>query len=138
VGTVHEAEDLTSQTFITAYEALPKYHERGHFAAWLFRIARSKMNDHFRRSGSRREVELEAAERIVEREDALGSVIQDEELVRLRSLIKELEREDWELICLRYVAELSFAEMAELLGKREQSVKKSLYRLQARLKDQME
>jgi len=136
VESVHEAEDLTSQTFITAYEALPKYRERGQFAAWLFQIARSKMNDHFRRS--RHEVELEAAERIAEREDALGQVIQDEELTRLRSLISELDLDEQELIRLRYIAELSFAEMAELLGKREEAVKKSLYRLQARLKDQME
>lgn len=33
VESVHEAEDLTSQTFITAYEALSKYRERGQFAA---------------------------------------------------------------------------------------------------------
>ena len=136
VESVHAAEDLTSQTFIAAYEALPKYRERGQFAAWLFQIARSKMNDHFRRS--RREVELEAAERIVEREDALGQVIQNEELIRLRSLIRKLDLDEQELIRLRYVAELSFAEMAELLGRREETVKKSLYRLQARLKDQME
>lgn len=136
VESVHEAEDLTSQTFIAAYEALSKYRERGHFAAWLFQIARSKMNDHFRRT--RHEVELEAAERIVEREDALGQVIQDEELTRLRSLLRGLDLDEQELIRLRYVAELSFAEMAELLGRREEAVKKSLYRLQARLKDQME
>jgi RNA polymerase sigma-70 factor (ECF subfamily) len=136
VESVHAAEDLTSQTFIAAYEALPKYRERGQFAAWLFQIARSKMNDHFRRT--RHEVELEAAERIVEREDALGQVIQNEELTRLRSLIRKLDSEEQELIRLRYVADLSFAEMAELLGRREEAVKKSLYRLQARLKDQME
>lgn len=136
VESVHEAEDLTSQTFITAYEVLSKYRERGQFAAWLFQIARSKMNDYFRRN--RHEVELEAAERIAEWEDALGQVIQDEELNRLRSLISELDLDEQELIRLRYIAELSFAEMAELLGKREEAVKKSLYRLQARLKDQME
>ena len=63
LGSVHEAEDITSQTFMAAYEALPKYREQGQFAAWLFQIARSKMNDHFRRNRSRFEVELEATER---------------------------------------------------------------------------
>ena len=136
VGDAHEAEDITSQTFIAAYESLGRYRERGQFSAWLFRIARSKMNDHFRRS--RREVRLEAAEQIVEKEDALGEVIQDEELSLLRFLIKKLNDDERELIRLRYVAELSFVEMGELLGKRENTVKKSFYRLLERLKGQME
>jgi RNA polymerase sigma-70 factor, ECF subfamily len=136
VGTVHEAEDLTSQTFMTAYESLPRYREQGFFSAWLFRIARSRMMDHFR--GSRREVRLEEAERIATVQDALGGVIRDEETNRLRSLICELDDDEQDLIRLRYVAELSFAEMAELLGRREDTVKKSVYRLLARLKSQME
>ena len=136
VGNAHEAEDITSQTFIAAYESLRRYRERGQFLAWLFRVARSKINDHFRRS--RREVGLDAAERIVEADDALGALIQNEELIRLRSLIKKINDDERELIRLRYVADLSFVEIAELLGKREDAVKKSVYRLLGRLKGQME
>jgi RNA polymerase sigma-70 factor (ECF subfamily) len=136
VGGTHEAEDITSQTFMAAYEALGRYRERGQFSAWLFRIAQSKLNDHFRRS--RREVGLEAAGEILEREDALGTLIRAEELSRMRSIISHLGEEDQELIRLRYVADLSFAEIADLLGRREEAVKKSVYRLLARLKSQME
>jgi RNA polymerase sigma-70 factor (ECF subfamily) len=121
---------------MTAYEVLDRYRERGLFSAWLFRIAQSKMNDHFRRS--KREVGLEAAGELLEREDALGALIRAEELTRMRSLIQHLEAEDQELIRLRYVAELSFAEMAELLNRREDAVKKAVYRLLARLKNEME
>jgi RNA polymerase sigma-70 factor (ECF subfamily) len=136
VGTVHDAEDLTSQTFMTAYESLPRYRERGYFSAWLFRIARSRLIDHLR--SSRREVGLLAAEKEVAIQDALGQVIQDEELGRLHSLICELNEEEQDLIRLRYVADLSFAEMAGVFGKREDAVKKSVYRLLARLKSQLE
>ncbi len=136
LGDVHAAEDITSQTFIAAYEALPKYREQGQFSAWLFRIARSKLNDHFRRS--RREVGLEAAGELLEREDSLGVLIRAEELSQIRFLIKKLNEEEQDLIRLRYVAELSFGEIAELLGKREDAVKKSVYRLLERLKGQME
>jgi RNA polymerase sigma-70 factor (ECF subfamily) len=136
VGTVHDAEDLTSQTFMTAYESLPRYRERGYFSAWLFRIARSRMIDHLR--SSKREVGLQAVEKVDAVQDALGQVIQDEELRRLQILICELSEEEQDLIRLRYVADLSFAEMAGVLGKREDAVKKSLYRLLARLKSQME
>jgi RNA polymerase sigma-70 factor (ECF subfamily) len=136
VGGAHEAEDITSQTFMAAYEALGRYRERGQFSAWLFRIAQSKLNDHFRRS--KRELGLEAAGEILEREDALGTLIRAEELSRMRSLISHLDEEEQELIRLRYVADLSFAEIADLLGRREDAVKKSVYRLLARLKSQME
>ena len=136
VGSTHEAEDITSQTFVKAYESLNGYRERGLFSAWLFRIAQSKLNDHFRRS--RREVGLEAAGEILEREDALGVLIRAEELSRMRSIIAHLDEEQQELIRLRYVADLSFAEIADLLGRREDAVKKSVYRLLARLKSQME
>lgn len=81
---------------------------------------------------------MEAAGQILEREDALGTLIRAEELSRIRSLIQHLNEEEQDLIRLRYVADLSFAEIADLLGKREDAVKKSVYRLLARLKSQME
>ena len=130
------AEDITSQTFMAAYESLGRYRERGYFSAWLFRIAQSEINNHFRRS--RREVGLEAAAELMEREDSLGALIRAEELSQIRFLIKKLNPEEQDLLRLRYVAELSFGEMAELLGKREDAVKKSVYRLLERLKGQME
>ncbi|HNM36940.1 MAG TPA: sigma-70 family RNA polymerase sigma factor [Anaerolineales bacterium] len=136
LGDAHSAEDVTSQTFITAYEALPKYREQGQFTAWLFRIARSKMYDYLRKN--KREVELEAAGELLEREDALGTLIRAEELSKVRFLIKQLNEEEQDLIRLRYVADLTFVEIADLLGKREDAVKKTLYRLLARLKGQME
>ena len=94
------------------------------------------MNDHFRRT--KREIGLDAAEQAAVRDEALGSVIQSDELERLRSVIRTLDDTDQDLIHLRYVADLSFSEMADLLGKREDAVKKSVYRLLARLKSQME
>lgn len=136
VGTDQEAEDLTSQTFIAAFEGLHSYRERNYFSAWLFRIARNKLSDHFRRS--RVELPLDAAEHLGESVDALGRVSRRDDARRLATLIQNLDDGDRELIRLRYVAELSFAEMAEVLGKREDAVKKSLYRLLATLKGQME
>ncbi len=136
VGTRHDAEDLTSQTFLAALEHLPRYRERGQFAAWLFRIARSKLMDHLR--ASRHEAGLEPEEESATESDALVQVLHSEEVRCLRSLIRNLNAEEQDLIRLRYVAELNFAEIGELLGKREGAVKQTLYRLLARLKSQME
>lgn len=135
VGTVAEAEDLTSQTFIAAYEGLQTYRERGYFTAWLFRIARSKLMDHFR--GNKYEVPLDVIENRAEMDDALGRVVRSDEVNKLARLIGSLDADQRDLIRLRYVADLSFAEMAEVLGKSEGAVKKSLYRLLANIKSQM-
>src|SRR3990172_12020466 len=50
VGNVHEAEDATAQTFLVAFESFDKFRQDGHFASWLFTIARNKAMDHFRQS----------------------------------------------------------------------------------------
>jgi RNA polymerase sigma factor (sigma-70 family) len=52
--------------------------------------------------------------------------------------ISALPEEEQELIRLRYVADLSFSEIAALLGKREDAIKKSLYRLIARVRNELE
>ena len=49
IGNLHEAEDVTAQTFLAAFESFDKFRQDGHFASWLFGIARNKAMDHFRR-----------------------------------------------------------------------------------------
>jgi len=136
VGNQADAEDLTAQTFLIPLEKGPRYRERGNFKAWLFTIAHNKAMDHFRKR--RPEVLLETAEMQAGQKDPLTNVIQSEQIVQLSTLIRGLDQKEQELLRLRYVADLSFAEIAALLDKREDAVKKSLYRLQARLQGQLE
>lgn len=137
VGSLHDAEDLTSQTFMAAFEGLPRYRERGHFVAWLFRIAQSKLMDYFRKHKSWADIE-EGLEKSGDALDTLDELIEDEELKRIKLLIQGLRDDEQDLIRLRYVADLTFAEMAEVLGKREDAVRKSLDRLLARIRSQLE
>lgn len=137
-GSISDAEDLTSQTFTTAFESLQRYRHRDgvHFAAWVFTIARHKLADHYRRG--KRWPPLEPQIEPSVDPNTLGRLVQDEELEHLQDLIRELDEEERDLIYLRYVAELTYADMAELLGRKEDAVKKSVYRLLARLKSRME
>ncbi len=130
------AKDLTSQTFLTAFEAFPRYRHNGHFPAWLFSIARSKLVDHLRKENRRSGVWLEndSADAL----DPLQEIVQDERIVALRGLIESLPEEEQELLRLRYVASLSFPDMAALLKRNEAAVKKTLYRLLARMQNQLE
>jgi len=138
IGSRPEAEDATAQTFLAALEGLNHYHHKGHFAAWLFAIARRKAMDHFR--SLRSDVSLENAENITldTEPDLLQQVIQTEQNSTLVNLISTLPEEERELIRLRYIAELSFSEIAQLMNRNEDAVKKSLYRLLDRLQSQLE
>jgi len=53
LGNVHEAEDITAQTFLAAFESFDKFRQDGHFASWLFTIARNKVIDHFRQRNNK-------------------------------------------------------------------------------------
>ena len=70
--------------------------------------------------------------------DLLQAVIRSERVLELKGLIHALTEEEQELLRLRFVAGLGFAEMASLLGRNEDAIKKTLYRLLARLQSQLE
>lgn len=135
VGSVPEAEDLTSQTFLSALEALPRYQHQGNFAAWLFRIARGKFIDYVRRQQKQFPLkQTHPAETI----DLLAQVSHSDEIARLLTLIHSLDDYDQELIRLRFTAGLPFRQIAVILRSNENTVKKSLYRVMARLQSQLE
>lgn len=137
LGNVQDAEDITSQTFLTALEALDGFRQDGCFAAWLFTIARNKTMDHFRRhknSYLNQSSPPDSSEII----DPLSEIIQSEQSAELRVLIQALDEDEQELLRLRYLAGLTYAEIAGILGRKEDAVKKTHYRLLARLQSQME
>jgi RNA polymerase sigma-70 factor, ECF subfamily len=135
VGSAPEAEDLTSQTFLAALEALPRYQHQGNFAAWLFRIARGKLIDHVRRQ--QKQLPLKDVH-LSEANDLLAEIADADEIAQLWILIHKLGEDEQELIRLRYTAGLPFAQVAAILGSNENTVKKSLYRIVARLQSQLE
>lgn len=130
-----DAEDLTAQIFLAALEGLPRYRQDGHFAGWLFSIARKKVADFHRRTPH---VPLDEIALPAIHVDLAVDVEKSQRRERLWKLIQALAEDERDLIHLRYVAELSFAEIARTLQKNEEAVKKTLYRLIARLKQEME
>jgi RNA polymerase sigma-70 factor (ECF subfamily) len=135
VGRAAEAEDLTAQTFLAALEALPRYRARGHFAAWLFTIARNKARDFYRRAAPLIPLDENHLDKA---EDPLVQVIQADQVEQLADLVRGLEENEQELLRLRFVADLSFAAIGVCLGRKEDTVKKTFYRLLGRLQNQLE
>jgi RNA polymerase sigma-70 factor (ECF subfamily) len=137
VSSQADAEDLTSQVFIAALEAFPRYRHKGHFNAWLFSIARRKAADHYRRHISQAPIEQARVEEI-SLHNFLTEVVKQDELRRLADLITKLNEQEQELLRLRFAARLGFAEIARLLKRTEGAVKMSLYRLLEQLESQLE
>jgi len=136
IGNVHEAEDTTAQTFLVAFESFDRFRQEEHFASWLFAIARNKAMDHFRQR--KNTTSIDEDEDIPVENDPLNGVIQSEQTAALSKLIQALPEEDRDLLRLRFLADMSFPEIGYLLHRNEEAVKKSIYRLLARLHSQLE
>ena len=137
VMNVMDAEDLLAQTFLKVLETLPRYRHNGRFTAWIFQIARNKAIDHFR--CKRSTVTLD--ENIIDHSDAnnvLESVVKDQNVEKLQKLLRSLNKVELELLRLRFVADLSYVDIATLLGRKGDAVRKSIQRILGRLYGQME
>jgi len=119
-----DAEDLVSDVFMRALRAIPRYEPRQAFLAWLYRIARNAVIDRARRT--RIQISFEDAlahpgvDQIVE-PDAGLLALADKETVR--AAIARLTPLQQEVIVLRFVEGYSTSEIANLVGKREGTVR---------------
>jgi RNA polymerase sigma-70 factor, ECF subfamily len=132
-----DAEDLTQQVFLRALDALQAYRSRGApFGAWLFRIARHAVVDAHRQQRTLVAWDtLPASLQPASPGDLEGDLIHQEALARLHHLLAGLDPDKRELLSLRFAAQLSATEIATVVGKKPQAVKKQLTRLIHTLKE---
>ena len=121
-----EAEDVTSDVFMRALRAIPKYEPRQAFLAWLYRIARNAVIDRSRRQGARQQVSFEDAlahpnaDQVVNPDSALlaGS---DASVVRVA--MQQLTPLQQEILVLRYVEGYDTKTISKLVGKRDGTIR---------------
>jgi RNA polymerase sigma-70 factor, ECF subfamily len=127
-GNRADAEDLTEVVFTEALEGLARYEEQGKEAAWLFTIAHRRIVDHYR--SRRDELPLDAAlDSPLDNPGPEAAVAQGERLAKLARLVAALDDDKRELLQLRFVAGLSYAEIGAVVGSSEGAVKIAIYRL---------
>jgi RNA polymerase sigma-70 factor, ECF subfamily len=138
VGNRHDAEDLTTQTFLRMLESIGKFRwQSAPFSAWLFRIAHNLSMDHFR--ASRRwqpeeEVpEPPGAEARSAEEEALHSIGRKSML----ELIEGLSDEQRQVLTLKFVFSFSNGDVATILEKTEGAVKSLQHRALVSLQKQL-
>lgn len=118
----HLAEDLMQETFVKAIRSLKegRYSENNRFQSWLMRIAHNLVIDHFRRNKQYREVSNNEYSMDLFNSPRFSEMTVEQEMVfervlaEVRMLIDQLPPDQREVIMLRYYADLSFKEIADL------------------------
>jgi RNA polymerase sigma-70 factor (ECF subfamily) len=141
---VAEAEDLTAQVFFLAMRHAARQSQKPtNIPAWLYRIATNEVNGYFRRRkrrplaaslGTNEELqeiqdrETEEAERLMERNRIF---------IELNGALRALKTDDQSVIALRYFEQMSFEEMAQILGKRVGAVTMRTHRALNKLQHEL-
>lgn len=136
-GSRDDAMDLAQDTFMKAWQAMPRWSPDAQFGTWLIRIARNGALDVLRRRGVVAFEPLGDDPPFVD--PARGPEAQLETRQRYEVLEVALQRiavEHREVLLLREVEDLSYAEIAEALGVAEGTVKSRIARARVALLEQ--
>ncbi|MDO8557074.1 MAG: sigma-70 family RNA polymerase sigma factor [Candidatus Jorgensenbacteria bacterium] len=135
VGRKQDAEDLTHQVFMQAWEHIGNFEFQGFpFGSWLYRIASNAVIDYYRTF--KRTFDIEAIPKEVlahdpELESSLDSAFSIE---LVRSAITKLDHDQQNVVIMRFVNDLSTKEIADILGKSEGAVRVIQHRALKQLK----
>jgi RNA polymerase sigma-70 factor (ECF subfamily) len=147
ISSREEAEDIASDTFLKAWHyltAADRERKVQHFSGFIYQIARNKIIDVYRDRAKRQDVALEvvtndttgdvagASETMDQPHDRLD---QRQEVDHMLTTLKRLKQEYQEVILLRYVDELSIAEISAVMGKGQTAVRVTLHRALQKLRE---
>lgn len=129
VGSKEDAEDVAAEVFVKAYRGIRSYRvqdESRPVTAWLFRIARNQVADHFRRTRRRLHASSFDAQQTEPsgRFDPLGTKDLVMDLSRALTRLPAAQRE---AIVLRLAAGLSTRQTADVMDKPEGTVRSLLH-----------
>lgn len=138
VGSDRDAEDLTGVVFLSAFQALGSYKERGApFGAYLYRVARNKIVDHYRNQ-SESEPWHEQEGLLPGNENTEASVMRAENIQEIRAAMLRLPENYQEVIRLRVLMELPTEEVGRWIGKKPANVRVLLHRALKALRQELD
>ena len=131
------AEDLTQEVFLKVVDRIRTFDSRkGNFSGWFWQLARNTLIDHWR---SKKRKEIPVARLPEEREEVQGEeeVLEGKlALETIRRFVETLSGEEQELFDLRFVADLSYREIAKILKKNEVALRVATSRMKQKIRKQ--
>jgi RNA polymerase sigma-70 factor (ECF subfamily) len=118
-----DVEDLVSATFTRALARIHTYNqERGTFAAWIFTVARNAVVDHYRERARLSSLDPSGS-LAAEQPGPEASALSQEEKEWVHAALGTLTADQRDALALRFAGDLSFAAVAQALGKSEPAAK---------------
>jgi len=140
-GSEKDAEDLTGKVFFKAMSHIKGYKHMGlPFSAWLYRIAHNLVANYHRDHSRKQEISLDNVPGQVLPQYGLepeSRVMRDQEVDQLLTTIRELAPNRQELIILKFIDQLSNAEIGQIMRKSEGAIKSLYHRTLLELREKM-
>ena len=141
VGDPEDAADMTQETFIKAYRALSGFRGDSKFSSWLYRIASNVCLDFLRSRSRHPQVSLSTVDEDDRATFELPDMRQNPEEQLMKKLgmeavrrgLEQLPEQQRQILVLRELGGLSYAELAQTLGLEEGTVKSRIFRARKRL-----
>jgi RNA polymerase sigma-70 factor, ECF subfamily len=134
LGNHHTAEDITEQVFLAALAALPRFRASSavpgasSFRVWLFQIARNALSNERRTARRRPTVPLDAIAALPGRDDPAETAVQRDAARRAWLAVSRLPADRRRAVVLRFVEEMTPAEIGGILGRSEGAVRVLIHR----------
>jgi RNA polymerase sigma-70 factor (ECF subfamily) len=151
IGKLDEAEDLTQDVFLRIYKARKGYKPTARFSTWLFTIANNVALNHLRAKSRNPSAPTErppqadsqfmrpVEERIPSREGTASAQMRKVELSEVVKEALEVLGEDQRMaVLLNKFEDMSYADIALVMGRSEPAVKSLLARARMNLREQLE
>ncbi len=128
------AEDLTSQTFFKALQGINSFDsQKGQFSSWLYRIAKNNVVDHYR--SQRKEIDINDIWDLSGGGDDLQVAVENREKIKeVKKYLSALKPEHRQIVIMRVWDGMSYFEIAQILGKSEESCKMMFSRVIGRMR----
>lgn len=129
VGQVQEAEDITAQVFLNAWQSIRRYRPMGFpFVVWLLRIADNLVISSYRKNRHLNHTVPEEVTASIPDQRSLGMADQQVEHEMLRQALSQLNGDQQRVLLLRIVEDLPSAQVAAIMGKSDGAVRVLQYR----------